>query len=422
MKLAIRIPTLLALAAASGCGDARSSSSDGFAVTDSAGVEIVTNGATGAWGEARLTGTEELRIGSVDGPAETQFFRVGPIALAEDGTLHVADNGEGEIRVFAPDGAWQRTLGGQGDGPGEFRFITGLVLTDDGIVALDGQHRRATVLADDGSVVDSWMLEEGGRGVSPLAELDSGWIAVVFDRSSGWRYEVGVGRQDTTRIAWLADGRPSGEVREIARYARGRYFGIRSERVMTANSPIWEPDPAHAVDGLGRTYVHHGLPYVVDVYDASGTLVRSIRRAHEPVPVTDALVGRYADAARAFFDTATAEHSEWDITRSAELGRLDLPRVKSVPALGRMLVSREGALWLERPDLAADPLLLEWSRGGRQPSIWDVFSADGEFMGTVELPGTFTPRVVTPTHVIGILRDDLDLQHVTRLRVGPEEL
>lgn len=134
-------------------------------------------------------------------------------------------------------------------------------------------------------------------------------------------------------------------MRPIADYPLSRTFGIRSERVMTAGNPLGEPRPIHAVDNLGRTYLHRGLPYVVDVYDTTGRLVRSIRRAHEPVPVTDVLINRYADAARTFFDTATAAHAEWDIERSATLGPLDLPRVESLPALGRMLVSRDGALW-----------------------------------------------------------------------------
>jgi hypothetical protein len=45
----------------------------------------------------------------------------------------------------------------------------------------------------------------------------------------------------------------------------------------------------------------------------------------------------------------------------------------------------EGAIWVERPDLVDDPLLLEWSRAGTQPARWDVFDPDGRYAGTVEM-------------------------------------
>jgi hypothetical protein len=49
--------------------------------------------------------------------------------------------------------------------------------------------------------------------------------------------------------------------------------------------------------------------------------------------------------------------------------------------------------------------------------LWDVFDAQGRYLGVLELPPRFTPSELRGDRVWGIWRDDLDVQHVLRLRV-----
>jgi len=46
-----------------------------------------------------------------------------------------------------------------------------------------------------------------------------------------------------------------------------------------------------------------------------------------------------------------------------------------------------------------------------------VFATSGEYIGTVQLPDRFEPRVVTGPRVIGVLRDEMDVEHVARYRI-----
>jgi hypothetical protein len=301
--------TLAALLLAAACGDAGNESASRFAVTDSAGVELVHNGNVGSLGPDLLVLTEELRLGAADGPDVLQFYRIGPVRIDPAGSIYVPDNGSGELRIFSRDGTFQRKIGRRGSGPGEFQLISNVLIRRDHVIVVDGGLRRTTSFAADGSVRDTWPFQMGSVGVVPLGRTESRWVVAVSTRASTWPYQVGVARQDTTRIATLSSltapsaGTP--DLHDVVRYPRGRLFGIASPRAMTANSPVWEPRPNHAIDGQGRTFVSDGREYRIDVFDASGRLLRRIRRQHEPVAVTSDLFDRYAGAVRTYYDTVS---------------------------------------------------------------------------------------------------------------------
>jgi hypothetical protein len=60
-----------------------------------------------------------------------------PCGVTQDpeGHVYVLDNQLSEIVMFSPDGEYLRTLGREGEGPGEFRRPNGLVILPDGAVA-----------------------------------------------------------------------------------------------------------------------------------------------------------------------------------------------------------------------------------------------------------------------------------------------
>ena len=50
------------------------------------------------------------------------FYFVRGANRLSDGSIAMMDNGSGEIRIFSSDGRHLRSMGGQGEGPGEFRI------------------------------------------------------------------------------------------------------------------------------------------------------------------------------------------------------------------------------------------------------------------------------------------------------------
>ena len=44
-----------------------------------------------------------------------------------------------------------------------------------------------------------------------------------------------------------------------------------------------------------------------------------------------------------------------------------------------------------------------------------MFSPEGALVGQVELPTRFTPLAIGEDHLLGVLRDDLDVERVVRI-------
>lgn len=224
-----------------------------------------------------------------------------------------------------------------------------------------------------------------GLGVSLQGRTDDDWLVTFSDFGRDWPYQVGVAFQDTTRFGVLPEldarehldhAAPFGGLQPPLKLPARRVYGIQAPTTMTANSPLWEPQPQYTTDALGHLHVTRGSPYVIETWVLDGTGARLVRR----------------------------------LTRE----RRSLPHADAVPALGRIHAGRDGSIWVERPDLVEDPVTLEWSRGAPQPTYWDVFDGDGRFIGTVELPAGFRVYDVTANAVVGVVRDEPDVEHVVR--------
>jgi hypothetical protein len=419
LRSAAVLPLMLCVA----CGGANDRASR-TEVVDSGGVQLVRNG-----GQVdTVTLQPDLTIGTVDGPEELQFFRVSALAVTPDGGVLVGD-GSGTIRHFDSAGAFVRRFGRRGAGPGEFQRPSAIHIYGDTTAVVDVGLFRITEFDAGGAVLGTIPLRQERTIVFPTARANGGWL--VQRVTPGWNLEIGKARRDTARVLFadltqLAppdagndDGAETPGFRPVVEYETGRTFGIHYEMNgrsgMTANSPLWEPSPSHAVDGAGNIYVAHGAPYRIDVFDADGVRWRSITRDHTPVPAAGDLNDRYWDKVNTYLDTTSNRHGEWSITVAAERGRADLPVNETLPALGRLIVSDEGVLWANRPDLAPDPLLLEWSREGtRQDTFWDVFDHEGRFLMTARLPAAFRPMSAAQRSMYGVLRDDMDVEHIAR--------
>lgn len=119
---------------------------------DSAGVQIITS--TGPQPAPLREGfglTLDLRIGVTEGDERNQFFNVLEIAVhPSSGDILVADGGSGVMRVFNAEGAWLRTLGRNGEGPGETTRPATITFLGDSVFAVTGSNYQAVMFDDSG--------------------------------------------------------------------------------------------------------------------------------------------------------------------------------------------------------------------------------------------------------------------------------
>ena len=113
--------------------------------------------------DLRLADEPLVRIGIVDGPLEYIFGDVTGAVRLEDGSIVAADEQSHNLRRYAADGRHLRTIGRQGDGPGEYQGLR-LLRNCPGaaITVFDWALDRITELDPDGNVVDTRALNAAG--------------------------------------------------------------------------------------------------------------------------------------------------------------------------------------------------------------------------------------------------------------------
>ncbi len=96
-------------------------------------------------------------------PPLTSISRVA----ATDSYVYLGQVGEQEILMYSADGAFMRTVGRLGSGPGEFRELARFGVLGDTLWAIDWGTRRLTRFGTDGAVLDDAAFEPFVTGDDP---------------------------------------------------------------------------------------------------------------------------------------------------------------------------------------------------------------------------------------------------------------
>lgn len=123
-----------------------------------------------------------LDIGGADAPDESFFYeKFGGVSVDADGAgnVYVLDNGNARIQVFGPDGRFVRSIGSEGEGPGEFQIPGRFTVNAAGDVAVfDMGQARVSVLDRTGALKWDAVTEE----VGDLAFTDSGLLLLGYGK------------------------------------------------------------------------------------------------------------------------------------------------------------------------------------------------------------------------------------------------
>ena len=365
-------------------------------VRDSAGIEIVeVSGAAWPGAPWNLSTTPTLDLGQMDGPEATQFFRVASLDRFSDGRIVVANAGTLEIRVFDATGGHLWSVGGAGEGPGEFQSMFGARVWEDTIFAHDFIAGRVTVFDDTGALVRTVPLDRSDGRPQDIWPVGDGYLALRLDFAD--RENVGDGYQ--RRVARYRRYGPDGSVGSVIDELPGQEMLLRTMSAggdgvtMSSTSPPFAQQQQQTVLE-NRLIAGITDRFEVRVYDPSGGLERLIRDPGRQAPLTDAewergLVERLDDA-----DTPEIRRNIAEIMAMA-------PRPAMRPAFGRFIADPAGFVWVARYRPAEDA-----------PVPYLVIDPGGAILGDVSLPVGFTPRAIGDDWVLGTWRDPLDVTHV----------
>lgn len=341
---------------------------------------------------------EDLRLGTAaaTGPEVEQFGRIASVVSDLEGKIYVLDGFTQKIRVFDSTGAYSHTVGRRGRGPGEFLAAHAMTLEPGGVLlVVDDGTARYSLFALDGTFLESDLRPITGRfpAVSGTFLHDGSYVdwgvgfpdgrfgaralfyPIVYYPTSGAH---GFGRSDTLppleqRFTML----PGLQLPD-------HLFGDQLTAVIDQRGGIW-----FAHTGAYRIY-RRGL-------EGDTTLVFSCPAVAAPLGEED----------RAF---VRREFGSVPSVMSARLRAL--PETK--PVVLRLLTDN------------AEHVFVFLQLAG-QPSgtvVVDVLQENGEYLARMILPVAlaYSPRwppvaYATPDHLYVLVKDSLDVQYVSRLKI-----
>lgn len=357
-------------------------------VVDSAGVRITISQDDGR-SFALVDSVPLLSLGGPGAEGPAQFSNVRGVRLDAGGTLWVVDGASNEARRFSLDGVHRSTVGGSGEGPGEFRRIRPLgEAVGDTVLVWDEALSRLTVLDPSGEFVRNVPLAQGEQiGLQPRAVYEDGSLLVVLRRTvMAAALEPGSVLADTSRLARL--DMATGVVN--AQASVGGPIWIWNGRgqapvPFTVNAP-------YLVQG-DRVLVSSGPEFRVHAF-SDGALLESFGLDRVLRPVTESDVRAYVDLfADAFSDS---------VQKAEYLAPLSHPlRPDHLPAYDQILTDDGARVWAS-----------VYAPNRLAAATWDVYDPDRAWLGTVETPAGFAVMGIAADKLVGVWRDDFGVEYV----------
>ncbi|NNF27935.1 MAG: hypothetical protein HKN73_11990 [Gemmatimonadetes bacterium] len=393
-----------------GCGadgmDGNSSAVGSVVRQDSAGVEIVAvtidRGAAPAY--AVFDTTPELRLGSLVGSAGDVFGRIEDVLVLRGGGLAVLDGLSAEVRFFDAQGRFEGSVGGKGDGPGEFQSPVALVeLPGDTFAVFDPVPRRITRFGPDRAFASATTLDDPGAFISAARFLSDGTVVSQSHRASTADrpppVEPTVVRDTVVLTSFDETGRVVDTIDVVAsredivsiQISPGA-VSVRKRQPSFARTNHFAPAPA----GLWSS---SNDSFELRLRDVQGGRLSRIVRVFG---LERAATGEVAEVLyqQALSDAESAEERNW-LRSWFELS--PIPELQ--PAYDILEVDGAGRLWVREWTPMAD---------GR---VWWIFAPDGAPLGSTIVPSAMRITSVQCGSVVGVEQDEFGVDYVVRYAV-----
>jgi hypothetical protein len=353
----------------------------------------------------------------VDDP-EYAFPDVSALIVAEDGAIYTLHRQSVEIRRWTADGLAAGSVGGAGQGPGEFNRPSGMGWQGDSIWVFDSSNYRITFFDGEGTFLGS---------LSPRVDMGSTELALeaiypprpqgllrdgsLFGVPPAPADDVVSGR--LTRLGYMKmdeDGRILDTLAVIP-VGRENTLGVLSDVGGTfAPQPFGDAAEARVTsDGSGMVVLDRRAAelsgpaeFRVTRVDLAGDTLWSRAYGYEPVPLprieVESSIQEIAGRLHEFVGERTGTSlSQW-------LGWVGeaIHAPAHYPPVTRLGAGRDGTVWLE---LNPPPL---------EGPEWMVVAEDGEPLARTRVPEGFQWMTADRDAIWGIERDALDVPYIVR--------
>lgn len=392
--------TGLFLLAVSACGGAEASNL-AKAVTDSlpGGIPRVTSAAPTAWTDSSGAAlVEQNRFSGEDG-TDSELGEPRSIAVDDQGRVYVVDSKPAAIKVFSPNGQLVRTIGREGEGPGEFRI---------GFIAVRGPH----LVLHDPRVSRTSVWDTAGTFIRSWHTSCCYWTDIQVDKA-GRIYipsmvapKAGEPPRGTPWVRWTTEGaaidtvwvpaQPDEKVWTVTAKRDGKNVSMMSTSIP------FRPSLTYTLDPDGGLLFGHTEEYSIVRSRTGSDTSRVFGRAWIPDPVTDV---RRNSELESQIKGAIESFGEDNLRAAFKLE--DIPA--TFPAFMNLWIDGSGRVWARRYAVA------DTSR-----SYFDVFDSEGAYLGPVTVPFKMSKwgmQAWTRDGVVTVIEDDEGRPTVVRLQL-----
>jgi hypothetical protein len=311
-----------------------------------------------------------------------------------DGSVVVGDDGAKNLKWFAADGRVIRTVGREGDGPGEFRLVD--VVGHCGgrsVFVYDGVNQRLTEVANDGRPVSTRPFQATRASGATASAVECGHanrLAVLGWPTGPIPSNEAAFRGRVTLTLQSIDGQELTDLGTFPSSERQRLGNNAGPRPLGKRTTI--------VTGKSRVYVGTGEGAIA-VFSMQGKRLPDVQVPFAPLSITSRDIAQYVEEIVAR-NPRVAPSSLRETYGS-------LPYPSLFPAHGALLADDEDRLWVER-----------YRRPGDQRSVWHVIGTDGQIVAEIMLPPRFRARQIVSNHILGFESDDDDVVHAVMYRIN----
>jgi hypothetical protein len=331
------------------------------------GVLQVYNPATGMEKPQTIDLEEVFRLGGYD-DEDNLFGVITSVIADEEGNFYMLDAQLSEIKVYSPDGEWLRTIGREGEGPGEFRRASAIFLVPGGnIGVLQTFPSKIVLLTPEGDPAGDFPLpEQEGAGFRVLfgAAYAGDKLAIVYGRN-----QPSEGSFTQTNVLSLvsADGK-----NESVLFTDDSTMDFASAVIAEKEWDSFRNRWTAAPDGRVFTVRTFGT-YEITVWNNDGSIDRVIHREYPVHKRTQEDHDRILDIYKGF-------------TRQIPIPNIKYEIEENFNPIAQMYARADGSLWVQTSRGQNDRP--EGVLGG-----FDIFDSKGHFVQTVNLKGTGDPWV-----------------------------